>query len=508
MPVRTARGFMMLLCVALLTHACSGRALDTGPVPSSKGGSETGRIISGNPASYQALIPNLRPGDTLALQAGSYGGLYLNGINGTPRAPITITGLDSGPRAVILGSSGSDTVELRRCSYLIVRHLEIDSRNLGGDGVNAHGVNHHITIDGLYIHGQGDDQQTVGISSNHAPNWNWIIRNTTIDGAGTGMYLGNSDGANPFVAGLVENNLIMNTVGYNIQFKHQKPWPNSPGIPTGKTSTIIRNNVFSKGSNSSGGESARPLLFVGHWPLSGPGQDNVYEIYGNFFYQNPVEALFQGEGNIAFHHNIMVNDYAAPYPAISIQPHRDVPRMVRIFSNTVVTRNDGIAVTGGSTEFQQTVIGNAVFGRDPISAKDQSFNIMDTYASASSYVTNPTAALGALDLFPRIAKLKGPPIDARIFNAFAEYNRDYNGNPDTGEFRGAYSGEGQNPGPLPRLGLKSGQGNPPSSSLTPVPARVRAHRADEGRLSGAYLTLPGSRLSSRRAAPASRRDQE
>jgi hypothetical protein len=322
------------------------------------------------------------------------------------------------------------------------------------------------------------------------------------------MYLGNSDGTNPFVAGLVENNLIMNTIGYNIEFKHQRPWPNIPGIPTGKTSTIIRNNVFSKGSNSSGGDSARPVLLVGHWPLSGPGQDNVYEIYGNFFYQNPVEALFQGEGNIAFHHNIMVNDYAAPYPAISIQPHRDVPRMVRIFSNTVVTRNDGISVTGGSAAFQQTVIGNAVFGRNPISAKDQSFNIMDAYANASSYVNNPTAALGGLDLFPRIAKLKGSPIDASVFNAFAEYNRDYNGNPDAGEFRGAYGGEGQNPGPLPRLALKLGQGNPPSSSQTPVPTPIRAHRADEGHRRGAYLTLPGNPRASRMAAQSSRREQE
>jgi hypothetical protein len=126
------------------------------------------------------------------------------------------------------------TIELSQCSYVVLRNLEVDSRNLAGDCVNAHGVNHDITIDSLYIHGQGDDQQTIGISSNHTHNWSWIIRNTLIDGAGTGMYLGHSDGAHPFIAGLVENNLIMNTVGYNIEFKHQKPWPNIPGIPNGE----------------------------------------------------------------------------------------------------------------------------------------------------------------------------------------------------------------------------------------------------------------------------------
>jgi hypothetical protein len=475
MEVHTARGFVILLCVALLSDACSERVLDPATDARSKNGAEIGRIISATPETYQRFIPTLKPGDTLLLEAGSYEGLYLNGISGMPRAPITIMGPNPGPRAVILGSSRSDTVELSQCSYVVLRNFEVDSRNLGGDGVNAHGVNHDITIDGLYIHDQGNDQQTVAISSNHAPNWNWVIRNTVIDGAGTGMYLGHSDGANPFIAGLVENNLIMNTIGYNIEFKHQQPWPEIAGIPAGKTSTIIRNNVFSKGPNSSGGDLARPLLLVGHWPLSGPGQENVYEIYGNFFYQNPVEGLFQGEGNIAFHHNIMVNDYAAPYPAISIQPHHDVPRMVRIFNNTVVARNDGIMVTGGSLAFQQTVIGNVVFGRNPIAAKDESLNIVDTYANASLYLTNPSGALGALDLFPRIDKLKGPPIDASSFKAFVEYDRDYNGNPDRGSFRGAYSGEGQNPGPLPRFGLKFGRGNPPSSSQTPAAISVRGH---------------------------------
>jgi hypothetical protein len=435
----TQRLSVPCIIVALLFHVSTAHA----------------RVISANPSSYQTLVRTLVPGDTLVLQAGNYDGLYLNKLNGTVNAPITITGPDSGPRAVVLGSSGSDTVELRQCSYLVLRNFEVDSRRLGGDGVNAHDVNHHITIDGLYIHGQDDDQQTVGISSNNAANWNWTIRNTIIDGAGTGMYFGGPDGGKPFIAGLVENNLIMNTIGYNVQFKQQNPWPNVSGIPIGKTSTIIRNNVFSKGSSSSGGDSARPALLVGHWPLSGPGQDNVYEIYGNVFYQNPVEALFQGEGNIAFHHNLLINEHAAAFPAINIQAHRDVPRMIRVFNNTVVARNGGIVIRGGSSAHQQKVIGNAVFAGDPISATDQSFNITDTYASASTYLNNPAGSLGSLDLFPKVGRLSGSRIDASSFSAFLDYNRDYNGNPDPGMFRGAYSGEGQNTGPLPRLGLKS-----------------------------------------------------
>ena len=46
------------------------------------------------------------------------------------------------------------------------------------------------------------------------------------------------------------------------------------------------------------GGSARPNLLVGGFPPTGWGANDSYEIYGNFFYNNPVEALFQGTGNI------------------------------------------------------------------------------------------------------------------------------------------------------------------------------------------------------------------
>src|SRR5690606_870631 len=104
---------------------------------------------------------------------------------------------------------------------VVIRDLDVDARNLGGDGVNNQGPSHDITLDGLSIRGVGVSQQVVGISTNRAPAWNWTIRRTVITGAGTGMYLGNSDGANPFVNGLVEHNLIVDTIGYNLQLKHQ-----------------------------------------------------------------------------------------------------------------------------------------------------------------------------------------------------------------------------------------------------------------------------------------------
>ena len=89
---------------------------------------------------------------------------------------------------------------------------------------------HHITLENLLIRGHGNNQQTVGISTK-CPAWNWVIRHNTIIGAGTGMYLGDSDGSAPFVAGVIEQNLIVDTIGYNLQIKHQRPRPDVAGMP-------------------------------------------------------------------------------------------------------------------------------------------------------------------------------------------------------------------------------------------------------------------------------------
>jgi hypothetical protein len=65
-------------------------------------------------------------------------------------------------------------------------------------------------------------------------------------------------------------------------------------------------------------------------------------IYGNLFFENPNEALFQGEGNIALYSNVFFNSHDIEFPAIAIQPHNDIPRMVRVFQNSVMHPTLGI----------------------------------------------------------------------------------------------------------------------------------------------------------------------
>src|SRR5512133_955210 len=205
-------------------------------------------IYNATPSTYKSLMSGLRPGDVLSLGPGTYPRLYVDGLRGTATAWITITGPTSGTPATIVGDACCNTVEIVDSSYLAIQNLTIDSLGIDGvAGISAKDgtITHDILIQNNTLVGQNASQQTDGISTKIAT-WGWTIRNNTIIGAGTGMYLGNSDGSSPFFASTIENNLFRDTIGYNMQIKWQLPRPSISGMPTGQSFTIIRNNVFIK----------------------------------------------------------------------------------------------------------------------------------------------------------------------------------------------------------------------------------------------------------------------
>jgi hypothetical protein len=258
-------------------------------------------VVSANPSNYHALLTTLKPGDTLNLAPGTYPRLDIRGLNGLPDAWITITGPPSDPPAIIVGESEYNTVEILNSSYLAIENLRIDSRGIpGAFGISARyheeNLTHDIRIEGNTLVGQNGGQQTDAISTK-TPTWGWIIRYNRILRAGTGLYLGDSDGTQPFVAGVIENNLIQDTIGYNMEIKDQITIPAIPGMPMAPTTTIIRNNVFIKNDQPSP-DGDRPNLLVGAFPATGAGSLNMYEIYGNYFAHNHHEALFQGSGRL------------------------------------------------------------------------------------------------------------------------------------------------------------------------------------------------------------------
>lgn len=404
--------------------------------------------LNGDPGTYRNLLGQLGPGDTLHLAAGTYDGLPINGLEGSAGQPIVITGPDSGAPAIIAGNPNRNTVSVRDAAYVTLRNVEIDNGGFFVDGIKAEGDSayaHHITIEGVYIHDFGPDQQLVGINTK-CPAWDWVIRGNVIEGAGTGLYLGNSDGNEPFVRGIIEHNLVINPLGYDMQVKHQNPRPTLAGMPTGNSVTIIRHNVFMKYANASMGGDARPNLLVGHWPLSGVGQNDRYDIYGNFFYENAsgTEGLFQGEGNIAFYDNVLVNTFGG---GASFQAQNDVPKQIDVFSNTVVVAQTGIGIYGASGAFSQTIHGNAIFAGTPLNGGGTaSANVTGSVGQAAAALVSPSGGLGTLNVYPSGGALQIGGIDLSRFSAMTDYDRDFDGRARNNAQAGAYGTSGSSPG--------------------------------------------------------------
>ena len=355
-------------------------------------------VWNAEPRTYLSLVSRLRPGDTLLLAAGVYrDGLPLHGLHGHPDGWITIRGPATGPPARFVARAGVHTVTFRNASYLVLDSLAIDGVGIPVDGVKAEdppGVAHHITLTNLTIVNHGAHQQNVGISTK-CPAWNWTVRGNRIIGAGTGMYFGNSEGNAPFVAGIIEENIIADTIGYNVQVKHQGPRPALPGMPSGQSITVLRRNIFSKGPRSAAGEMARPNLLVGHFPLAGIGASDEYQIHGNLFLDNPGEALLQAEGNVAVHDNVFVNRQGN---AITIRPHNHRPRHVLVFRNAVIARKTGISMRGGESGYVQRIEGNIIFAREPLAGGDPARNIGRPFDAAREWLTRGDGARRLLDV--------------------------------------------------------------------------------------------------------------
>jgi hypothetical protein len=406
-----------------------------------------GRILRADPTNYQKLLPALKAGDTLLLTSGRYPRLTIANLNGEPGRCITVAGPAAGPRPMIAGQTGYNTVEIVDSSYIVVSNLTIDSLGMGGDGIKAprtmHQATHHIVLDRNLIIGVGAFQQTDGISTK-TPTWNWVIRRNTIVGAGTGIYLGDSDGSSPFVAGFIEYNLVLNPLGYCMEIKHQLGRPDLVGMPQEPQSTIIRNNVFIKDDHLSP-DGDRPNLLVGGFPDIGSGSHDLYQIYGNLLVHNPREALFQGSGRISFHDNILVGGQSAG----AVFRDHDLPlRLAHVFNNTIYSPQIGIKF-GSPAREGHAVVGNLIFAETPIVGLDVAAtdNLVSRPADAGNYVRAPVSALGALDFYPLPGRAKGSPLDLSPFASELDFDRDFNGlSKGARYFRGAYAGDGSNPG--------------------------------------------------------------
>lgn len=411
------------------------------------------------PDDYRDVLPTLEAGDTLALEAGDYrDGLPIHELEGTADEPIHIAGPEHGEPAVFHARRGHNTVSIVDSAWVTVRSIEIDGGELPADGVKLEGhadFGHYITLSDLKIHNLPDNQQIVGISTK-APARGWIVRNVEIRDAGTGIYLGDSDGSAPFVEGLIEHNLVTGSLGYAMQIKQQDERPDSDWLPEGRSDTIIRHNVFAKDDRSATGGEARPNLLVGHFPAHGPGSTDRYEIYGNLFYNNPTERLFQGEGNIALYNNLFVNPAGS---GLAIMPHKGEPRRIAIFHNTLVV-GEGTGIWFEATEATERadVVANLVFAERPFNGDGASAqgNLTGAYRAAADHLRDPFADPGELDLTPNngAGADSDPGLPVDLLWQLPDADLDFDGEPRTREHWGAYDSERDEPRWTPALEFK------------------------------------------------------
>jgi MYXO-CTERM domain-containing protein len=417
--------------------------------------------IRADPSNYRDLLPTLMPGDTLHLAAGTYSDtLPISNLNGSAQAFITITGPESGEPAIIVADPEPccNTVEIANSSYIVVRKLTIDGNNVDGAfGISAKdGVVHDIRIEDNLLINHATGQQNVGISTK-VPTWGWVIRRNRIEAVGTGLYLGNSDGSQPFVAGLIEYNVVKDPIGYCMEIKWQSARPDVEGMPTDPQSTIIRHNVFIKNDGPSP-DGNRPNVLVGGFPDDGIGSEDRYEIYGNFFFHNPREALLQASGRVSIHDNVFVD---SAYPAIQLVDH-DLPlRQAFVYNNTIYATDVGVSF-GSAAPDGDAVFGNLIFAASAVSGTvaDERDNLSAPVAEAGSYVTAPSTTLGSMDFYPLVGgACQGSALDTSKVTADVDYALDFNGTDKAAfAFRGAYAGEGDNPGWQLGDGIKTGGG--------------------------------------------------
>ena len=399
-------------------------------------------VYEASPADYRESLELLRPGDTLRLAAGEYrDGLVLRGIAGAPGQPIVITGPKEGEPATFFARPGHNTVSIIDSSHLEISNVVLEGNNIPVDAVKAEGTAafaHHITLENLTIRGHGNNQQNVGISTK-CPAWNWVIRGVTITGAGTGMYLGDSNGNAPFVAGLIERNLVVDSTGYNLQIKHQVARPDLPGMPA----WTQHHDHPPQRIREAEPATSRKLRGRACWSGIFRAKAAAPRTTTRSMAISSIRIATRRCSRAKATSRCMRTSSSTTLPTASrIQPHNDVPRRIVIAYNTVVARGAGIAMTlqEGGPRYPREVSANAVFAQLPIAAAGAFRNLAAPLEDAALYLTSPFASPPGLDLHPKANWTNTVSGPAPPRKPWPDWGRDFDGRPRTAATVGAYGG--------------------------------------------------------------------
>lgn len=150
---------------------------------------KSGHKVSGASGLSHALA-NAHPGETILLAAGTYSGKFETSVSGTSSAPITLCG----PRGAIIDSGDIKSgyaFYLDKASWWRVEGFTVTGAQKGV----VTDTSDHDLIDGLYVHGIGDEGIHLRDFSSYDTVSRNLIRNTGLHRSkyGEGIYVGSAN---------------------------------------------------------------------------------------------------------------------------------------------------------------------------------------------------------------------------------------------------------------------------------------------------------------------------
>jgi hypothetical protein len=196
----------------------------------------------------RALYKRLSPGDVLRLGPGRYEPQIFRELQGSPAAPIVITGPTprdgrSSGRAIFSGGgTRQDVLEIVGSKHLELRHLQVEGGGRSGVRVNN---SHSITLRGLTL----GNNRVWGVFTNHANNVTVLDSHIQGPGSQHGIYFSNSgDG------GYIARNHISGFDGCGVQLNGDKSMGGADGvIGDGLIQNVVIEHNFIAANGAAGG---------------------------------------------------------------------------------------------------------------------------------------------------------------------------------------------------------------------------------------------------------------
>ncbi|MDO8860430.1 right-handed parallel beta-helix repeat-containing protein [Haliea sp. E1-2-M8] len=234
------------------------------------------------------LFVQLVPGDSVNLLSGSYPGLVVHGVHGSPDQPIVIRGSSVAPSADSKGATirgdntgRRDALELVRSSHLVIENLRVSHARRAGIRVNN---SHHVEIRNSLL----DNNAVWGIFTNHANHFS-ATRNTIVGPARQhGIYHSNSADHVQIIG-----NYIVGFERAGVQLNGDLSMGGASGVtPDGVISHVEIRDNFLAGHGSGGGGA-----------INLDGVETVF-IEGNILVGNKAAGItvFREDGAIGSRH--------------------------------------------------------------------------------------------------------------------------------------------------------------------------------------------------------------